>query len=101
MQIKRQYSKSNQVGYTVLVPGLADNERLGIRRGRLLVTSAEMHRIFDEVVSQVIKLVRGQIKTAGRQIRAVLLVGGFGESNYLKEQMRADLGPNIKVMQPP
>ncbi|KAF8862453.1 actin-like ATPase domain-containing protein [Acephala macrosclerotiorum] len=101
--IKKQYSPStsNRDGYTVLVPGLANNERLGIRRGRLLITPAEMRGIFEPVVSEVITLVQGQIDTSDREIRAVLLVGGFGESSYLKERLRAALDHSIEVMQPP
>lgn len=102
-QIKKQYSPStsNRDGYTVLVPGLANNDRLGIRRGRLLITPAEMRGIFEPVVSEVITLVQGQIDTSDRDIRAVLLVGGFGENSYLKERLRAALDPSIEVMQPP
>lgn len=60
-----------------------------------------MQGIFEPVVSEVINLVQGQIGTADREIRAVLLVGGFGENSYLKERLRGALDPSIEVMQPP
>jgi hypothetical protein len=34
-------------------------------------------------------------------IRAVLLVGGFGASNYLKERLRNAIDKKIQIMQPP
>jgi hypothetical protein len=83
------------------VPGLANNEKLGIRRGRLLVTPAEMRAVFEPVVTEVIDLVQAQIVSSKRKIRAVLLVGGFGENSHLKERLRAALGKSIEVIQPP
>jgi molecular chaperone DnaK (HSP70) len=101
--IKKQYSPSaqNQDGYSILVPGLANNEKLGIRRGRFNIKPAEMKGIFDPIIEKVIELVKGQIKTTKTKIRAVLLVGGFGQNNYLKERLRTTLGSSIDVLQPP
>ncbi|KUJ11961.1 actin-like ATPase domain-containing protein [Mollisia scopiformis] len=97
--IKKQYSDLSS--YTIPVPGLANNEGLGIKRGRLLITRAEMRAVFEPVVSQVISLVEQQIVSSSKKIRAVFLVGGFGENSYLKERLRAALGTSIEVIQPP
>lgn len=102
-QIKKQYSPStsNQDGYLILVPGLANNERLGIRRGRFTVTPAEMRDIFEPVVEKITKLVKGQIEATNKTTSAVILVGGFGQNNYLKERLRSSVGKSILVLQPP
>lgn len=44
---------------------------------------------------------RDQIASSQVPIRAVLLVGGFGASNYLKERLRNALDRSIQIMQPP
>jgi len=92
---------ANQDGYTILVPGIANNESLGIRRGRFTVKPAEMKAIFDPVIGKVIELVKDQIKATSKVIRSVLLVGGFGQNAYLKECLRSSLGGKIEVLQPP
>jgi len=101
-QTKKQYSPqtSGQDGYTFLVAGLADNSRLGIRRGRYTVKPAEMRDIFEPVIMEIIKLVQKQIKATSTEIRSLLLVGGFGQNNYLKDRLRASL-KGVEVLQPP
>jgi Ethanolamine utilization protein EutJ (predicted chaperonin) len=101
VQIKKQYSPNTSEGYTITVAGLANNERLGIRRGRLTIKPAEMHAIFEPVIEKIIELVRGQIRATNKPIRAILLVGGFGQNNYLKERLRATFGQSMDVLQPP
>lgn len=88
------------VGYPIPVPGLAANEKLGIRRGRMNIKSAEIKGIFDPVVDKIIKLVGNQILATKLRVKAVLLVGGFGQNNYLKERLRNSFSP-IEVLQPP
>lgn len=56
-------------------------------------------RIFDGIVLQVIRLVTDQRVATGVDIKAVLLVGGCGQSTYLRERLEAHMGPNIPVVQ--
>ncbi|OBT67817.1 hypothetical protein VE03_02422 [Pseudogymnoascus sp. 23342-1-I1] len=100
--IKKQYAPQidGDDGYTILVPGLGNNPKLGILRGRYTIKPADMKAIFEPVIKKVIDLVNGQISASERKIRAVLLVGGFGQNNYLKERLRAALG-ELEVLQPP
>ncbi|KAG9233806.1 hypothetical protein BJ875DRAFT_463193 [Amylocarpus encephaloides] len=100
--IKKQYAPTtaSDDGYSIMVPGLANNPKLGIRRGRFTVKPAEMKSIFEPIIIKVIDLVRDQIKASNKEIRAVLLVGGFGQNNYLKERLRGSLG-GVEVLQPP
>ncbi|KAK3386617.1 hypothetical protein B0H63DRAFT_520702 [Podospora didyma] len=101
--IKRQYALNappNET-YTVPVGGLANNRELGISRGRYALKGSDLQSIFEPVVAEVIKLVKEQISASNVPIRAVLLVGGFGASNYLKERLRAAVPSKIQIMQPP
>jgi molecular chaperone DnaK (HSP70) len=82
------------------VPGLANNEQLGIRRGRYIIKLAEMEDIFEPIILKVIKLVQGQMLATKKKIRAVLLVGGFGQNNYLKDRLRSFFDKNIEILQP-
>ena len=84
------------------VPGLADDPAQGVRRGKFKMSAPQVKAIFDPVVNEVLALVRGQIAaTPHKKVKAVLLVGGFGQSAYLRETIRAAIDPAIEVMQPP
>ncbi|PMD40386.1 actin-like ATPase domain-containing protein [Hyaloscypha variabilis F] len=95
------FSTSSDLGYTIPVPGLNNNEQLGVRRGRFNIKAAEVKGIFDPIVDKIIKLVNDQIRATSMPIRAVLLVGGFGQNNYLKERLRISLRSTVQILQPP
>ena len=65
------------------------------------MSGSQVKQIFDPVVDEVVTLVRGQITATQKKVKAVLLVGGFGQNAYLRETIRAAIDPNIEVMQPP
>ena len=87
--------------FIIPVCGLPDNERLGILRGRLALKGTDLAAIFEPLIIEIISLVKHQIESAGLPIRAVLLVGGFGASNYLKGCLRERLDSGVLVLQPP
>ncbi|KAI9374735.1 hypothetical protein BJX61DRAFT_264991 [Aspergillus egyptiacus] len=102
--IKKQYSPTmdGDQGYIIPVPGLANNANLNVRRGKVTIKPEEMHFIFEPLILKVIKYVQDQIAACGDEItiRAVLLVGGFGQNNYLKERLR-DALKSVEILQPP
>ncbi|KAL4988050.1 hypothetical protein BDW68DRAFT_197008 [Aspergillus falconensis] len=101
--IKKQYSPTidGTSGYVIPVPGLSNNSALNIRRGKIIISPEEMHFIFEPLILKVIKYVQDQISACGNtEIRAVLLVGGFGQNSYLKERLR-DALKSVEVLQPP
>lgn len=102
-KVKRQFTLAAQPDetYTIPVGGLANNKALGITRGRYALKASDLNTIFEPVVLEVIKLVKDQITVSNVPIRAVLLVGGFGASNYLKERLRNAVDKSIQIMQPP
>jgi tRNA A37 threonylcarbamoyltransferase TsaD len=60
-----------------------------------------MKDIFEPIILKIIELVNGQIKALEeKRTRVVLLVGGFGQNNYLKERLRHSLN-GVEVLQPP
>ncbi|KAH0528439.1 hypothetical protein TsFJ059_003308 [Trichoderma semiorbis] len=102
-KVKRQFTLAAQPDetYTIPVGGLSNNKALGITRGRYALKASDLNTIFEPVVLEVIKLVKDQITVSNVPIRAVLLVGGFGASNYLKERLRNAVDKSIQIMQPP
>lgn len=87
--------------FIIPVPGLADDPSQGVRRGKFKMNGTQVKAIFDPVVDEVVALVRGQITATQKKVKAVLLVGGFGQNAYLRETVRAAIDPAIEVMQPP
>ena len=55
------------------------------------MSAAQVKEIFDVVVQEVIDLVEGQVQTIRRKgglVCGIILVGGFGQSNYLYNRMK-------------
>ena len=102
-KVKRQFNLAAQPDDTYMIPvaGLPNNKELGITRGRFALKASDVRTIFEPVVLEVIKLVKDQISASGVPIKAVLLVGGFGASNYLKERLRNAIENEIEILQPP
>lgn len=65
------------------------------------MNGSQVKAIFDPVVEEVVSLMRGQICATNKKVKAVLMVGGFGQNAYLRETIRASIDPSIEVMQPP
>ncbi|KAI9774152.1 MAG: hypothetical protein M1840_005245 [Geoglossum simile] len=97
--------------YNVQVPlEIPDNLDEGLQGGSLVVTSDDLRSIFDPVVLRVLILIQTQIdriratnnsnNTAGDSKIPILLVGGFGSSNYLRRRIEERF-PNCTVLQPP
>ena len=64
----------------------------------------DVRSFFEPVFSEIIKLVLGQIEAAKRPIKGVLLVGGFGENPYLRDEIAKEvkrISPTTWTMQPP
>ena len=71
----------------------------------MLITEQDMKLAFDPVIDEVIKLVKHQIESVqgaagANKVSAVLLVGGFGESRYLKKRLEDAIQP-ISLICPP
>ncbi|KAI5477122.1 hypothetical protein MNV49_006850 [Pseudohyphozyma bogoriensis] len=59
---------------------------VGIAKGRLTLAGAEVEAAFAPCVETILKSIQTQIK--GLHVTHILLVGGFGESPYLKRRVR-------------
>lgn len=73
-----------------------------VHRGRLRLSRTDIQAIFKPAVDEVIALIMGQIAATRASVKAILLVGGFGQNAYLRNRVRRAVGPKgIEVMQSP
>ena len=80
----------------------------GVENGKLIVTTNELRGVFDAVNRMIFQLIVGQIEKVQEapgnlDVSSILLVGGFGSSEYLRKEIEshlADIGEGIAVIQP-
>ncbi|KAG8822058.1 hypothetical protein FRC19_006794 [Serendipita sp. 401] len=67
-------------------PGDTDNA-VGVRRGKVSLTAAEVASCFAIPIKDIRDSVRSLIDS--RNVQYLVLVGGFGESSYLKQELES------------
>jgi Hsp70 protein len=100
-RVKRRFNGSND-RWLIPVPGLVDNEDAGIKRAKLSISGAEIRTLFDPIISTITSLVQMQINISNKTgvVKTVYLVGGFGESAYLRESLKKVVPEGIQVILP-
>ena len=78
-----------------------DNRQQGVQRSKFRLKGNEIIQIFRPVLDEIIALVQGQISSTKRKVKAIILVGGFGESAYLRKALKAAVGSNIEILVSP
>ncbi|PWY90108.1 Hsp70 family protein [Aspergillus heteromorphus CBS 117.55] len=83
----------------------ADFPDAGIEEGYMTFTNEEILQCFEPVVNRILELVRNQIiaiQAQNRSLQNVLVVGGFGASEYLFQQIKLHVPPQYqtKVVRP-
>ena len=89
--VKRNFNEEEHNEVNVPFPGLPDDEEAGLESGFLIMTAEQVKTIFEPVIKEVIDLVEGQvdaIKEKGGRVSGIVLVGGFGQSNYLYTRLK-------------
>lgn len=95
MQFKKDFSPKGEP-LTIRV-----DESLGLKRNRFTISQADMAtRVFAPIMKDIICLVKEQIGMVADEISAVVLVGGFGQSSYLKSEIKSALSKHTPVLQP-
>ncbi|XRM48602.1 hypothetical protein ABZX51_011515 [Aspergillus tubingensis] len=97
---KRTPSGNADDDFMFPVPGIADSQEVGVRRGRFRVTGQEMQQLFLPILRDIGDLVREQIETSNAQVKAIFLVGGFGQSPYLHTYLRDCFSHGVEVIAP-
>ncbi|KAG5915102.1 hypothetical protein E4U53_004528 [Claviceps sorghi] len=77
------------------------HQSLGLHRNRFTISRNDMAtRIFAPITKDIICLVREQMAMVGGNVAAVVLVGGFGQSAFLRAEIQAALPRGVPVLQP-
>ncbi|PFH45983.1 hypothetical protein AMATHDRAFT_157088 [Amanita thiersii Skay4041] len=112
----RSFSENDKLKYSGLPDDITDNifhftcsnvdgpddPSIGLIDGQLCIPGSLLReKVFDPVISQVLSLIEDQIKRADQTIHALLLVGGFAESQYLKHCIEVQFGSRIKIITKP
>ncbi|SPO03417.1 related to hsp70 protein [Cephalotrichum gorgonifer] len=90
--VKRNFNEDEHQEVNVPFPGLPDDEEAGLDSGFLVMTADQVKDIFEPVVQEVCDLVQGQVDTLrakGGIVSGIVLVGGFGQSNYLYRRLKS------------
>ncbi|KAA8895128.1 hypothetical protein FN846DRAFT_922535 [Sphaerosporella brunnea] len=95
--VKFKFGNTTTFAYDVSVHGVPDNEATNVDDGE------DVKRIFDPVVDRIVDLVTQQVQGVQRKgfnVKAILLVGGFGSSAYLLQRLQ-NIHCGLQVLQPP
>lgn len=90
----------------VTLPGVPDDPEKRIEYSLHTMREEDVKKIFDPVVDRIEDLVTKQVRSIqsnGQNVAAILLVGGFGSSEYLHSRLkkaRYGTGRTIQVLQP-
>lgn len=89
------------------VPGLQNDSNKGIQGGFLVLTSDELQTIFQPTFNEIQKLVQAQVTASESRntdsVTGILLVGGFGSSEYLRQHLESNIqskSGGITILQP-
>ncbi|KAL0090362.1 hypothetical protein J3Q64DRAFT_1729512 [Phycomyces blakesleeanus] len=70
--------------------------------GQLVFTANELReQVFEPVVLQVIELIEEQFQQSSSEIKALFLVGGFGQSKYLFQRIEEVFGDRLEFIHVP
>lgn len=72
--------------FNVPLPGVEDDANMGVDCGFFILSTAEVSEIFRPIIDRIIGLIEKQrmvLVGNGKTAKGVILVGGFGQSNYL------------------
>ncbi|KAK1830791.1 hypothetical protein QBC39DRAFT_103826 [Podospora conica] len=90
--VKRNFNEDDDREVPIPFPGLPDDEEAGLDSGFMVMSPEQIKDIFDPVVKEVCDLVQGQVdslRAKGGIVSGIILVGGFGQSQYLHRKLKA------------
>ncbi|KAL2181474.1 uncharacterized protein P884DRAFT_281709 [Thermothelomyces heterothallicus CBS 202.75] len=107
-KVKQSFGISENVSfeiYPIHMQGEFDEEHYDPEEAAVILSRGDMEHIFDPVVQDVLCLVDQQVEhiahTKRKRINIVVLVGGFGNSDYLKHKLDSWCAINrIKCIRP-
>ncbi|KAI5812785.1 hypothetical protein BZA77DRAFT_323306 [Pyronema omphalodes] len=105
-KVKFAFGNSKDTSYEITTAGVPDNAAKNVEDGFHTILATDVQKIFDPVIDCIVALVKQQVsevKKNNDKVAAILLVGGFGSSEYLlKRLQKTDYGTlsPIQILQP-
>ncbi|KAL1615853.1 hypothetical protein SLS56_011655 [Neofusicoccum ribis] len=96
-KMKKTFNPTKYPNYAIRLPKFWSKPRKNINRGNLNLSVRDIELIFKPVVKEIRSLVMDQINRAKQRPKSVILVGGFGQSDYLMLYLQKAVGRDIKV----
>ncbi|CAK7272772.1 hypothetical protein SEPCBS57363_005315 [Sporothrix epigloea] len=96
--VKRNFNENEHQEVNIPFPGLPDDEEVGLDSGFLVMTAEQVLEIFEPIVKEVCDLVQGQVdklRAKGGIVSGIILVGGFGQSDYLYRRLKHHFRGNL------
>ncbi|KAE8370730.1 actin-like ATPase domain-containing protein [Aspergillus caelatus] len=104
--VKRDFGSSDELTTFELPLNMtvsnADPEHFDEEERIVIISSNDLRTIFEPVIEKIISLVRRQIEDAHEEIgkdiiNRIILVGGFGDSEYLRKSFRSSFEAEGKI----
>ncbi|OJJ07215.1 hypothetical protein ASPVEDRAFT_876971 [Aspergillus versicolor CBS 583.65] len=92
-----------EVEHFIPVVGAANDPEVPIEGGFFVLSNDDIRGIFDPVIHDIEELVDQQmsaVREKGFSAKTIILVGGFGSSEYLFNRLK-ELNPGVNILQPP
>ncbi|KAI5783433.1 hypothetical protein FPQ18DRAFT_356158 [Pyronema domesticum] len=105
-KVKFAFGNTKDTSYEITTPGVPDDLSKNVEDGFHTILASEVQKIFDPVIDCITALVKQQVSEVRKnndKVAAILLVGGFGSSEYLLKRLQnTDYGTNssIQILQP-
>ncbi|KAF8544623.1 hypothetical protein BDD12DRAFT_723315 [Trichophaea hybrida] len=104
---KSKFNDKNSLEqYEITLGGVPDDDDGNVDAGFHYMQSEQVKKIFDPIVDYIVELVKEQVlnvRKQGENVAAILLVGGFGSSEYLLKRLQHanyGIGKPLQVLQP-
>ncbi|CAE6466461.1 unnamed protein product [Rhizoctonia solani] len=85
---KQEFDSADRIHYVDFNDRQFSKEMIGIKKGRMALKGVIIQTFFDQVVSSTIRSLKQQME--GLKPQHLLLVGGFGESKYLRLRLKEE-----------
>ena len=89
--VKRNFDPDTPTAFDITFPGVPDNANIGVEQGFLTISFREVADMFKPIINDISGLVQGQIdkvRSKGKVVAGVVLVGGFGQSICLYKLLK-------------
>ena len=79
-----QLRSTEDTEFSIPFPGVPDNPDAAMEQGYLIMSSADVGRLFEPIIQEIIALIEQQmrkVRAKGKQVAGIVLVGGFGQAS--------------------